>query len=87
MTYGIRAHPVRGLGCAAAWLQVIVGHIDPRITQKYMHPDIDGVRADGDKLSRHPRGELAPNWPQASVRPSNKKSPPTQVKGDFSVSG
>ncbi|MFE3445995.1 tyrosine recombinase XerC [Nocardia sp. NPDC059180] len=41
-------------------LQVIAGHTDPRITQKYLHPDIDGIRADGDKLSRHLRGEGGP---------------------------
>ncbi|MGW5751277.1 site-specific integrase [Nocardia rhamnosiphila] len=33
-------------------LQRIAGHTDPRITQRYLHPDLDELRGDGDRLSR-----------------------------------
>lgn len=41
-------------------LQRIAGHTDPRITQRYLHPDIEAIRSDGDKLSRHLRGDIGP---------------------------
>ncbi|MEU4345616.1 tyrosine-type recombinase/integrase [Nocardia sp. NPDC023852] len=34
-------------------LQRIAGHTDPRITQRYLHPDIEALRDDGQKLSQH----------------------------------
>ncbi|WP_446221942.1 tyrosine-type recombinase/integrase [Nocardia sp. IBHARD005] len=34
-------------------LQQIAGHTDPRITQRYLHPDIVALQADGDMLSAH----------------------------------
>ncbi|OXR40662.1 Tyrosine recombinase XerC [Nocardia cerradoensis] len=34
-------------------LQRIAGHTDPRITQRYLHPDIAALRDDGQKLSQH----------------------------------
>ncbi|WP_063005250.1 tyrosine-type recombinase/integrase [Nocardia salmonicida] len=34
-------------------LQQIAGHSDPRITQRYLHPDIVALQADGDMLSAH----------------------------------
>ncbi|MEU7768075.1 tyrosine-type recombinase/integrase [Nocardia sp. NPDC049190] len=34
-------------------LQRIAGHTDPRITQRYLHPDIETLRDDGQKLSQH----------------------------------
>ncbi|MBH0776662.1 site-specific integrase [Nocardia sp. NEAU-351] len=33
-------------------LQQIAGHTDPRITQRYLHPDIKGLQNDGQLLSR-----------------------------------
>nr|WP_255219347.1 tyrosine-type recombinase/integrase [Nocardia tenerifensis] len=33
-------------------LQQIAGHTDPRITQRYLHPDIAALQNDGDLLSR-----------------------------------
>ncbi|MFE3542887.1 tyrosine-type recombinase/integrase [Nocardia sp. NPDC059177] len=36
-------------------LQQIAGHTDPRITQRYLHPDIVALQADGDMLSAHLR--------------------------------
>ncbi|MGY4103584.1 tyrosine-type recombinase/integrase [Nocardia sp. R16R-3T] len=46
-------------------LQRIAGHTDPRITQRYLHPDIAALRDDGDRLARHLNGDsgprLAPN--------------------------
>lgn len=33
-------------------LQRIAGHTDPRITQRYLHPALDGLRNDGDRLSQ-----------------------------------
>ncbi|WP_435590794.1 tyrosine-type recombinase/integrase [Nocardia sp. bgisy118] len=41
-------------------LQRIAGHVDPRITQRYLHPDVDGLREDGEKLSQHLRGAIGP---------------------------
>ncbi|MEV0029560.1 site-specific integrase [Nocardia sp. NPDC050793] len=41
-------------------LQRIAGHTDPRITQRYLHPDVDGLRDDGEKLSQHLRGASGP---------------------------
>lgn len=32
-------------------LQRIAGHTDPRITQRYLHPDPDELRGDDDRLS------------------------------------
>ncbi|WP_280216608.1 tyrosine-type recombinase/integrase [Nocardia neocaledoniensis] len=46
-------------------LQQIAGHTDPRITQRYLHPDIVALQKDGDMLSAHlkmPR--RSPNGPQ-----------------------
>ncbi|MFE9581582.1 tyrosine-type recombinase/integrase [Nocardia sp. NPDC006044] len=33
-------------------LQQIAGHTDPRITRRYLHPDIAALQNDGDLLSR-----------------------------------
>ncbi|MFE3445990.1 tyrosine-type recombinase/integrase [Nocardia sp. NPDC059180] len=41
-------------------LQLIAGHTDPRITQRYLHPDIAALQEDGNQLSRHLRGESGP---------------------------
>lgn len=41
-------------------LQRIAGHTDPRITQRYLHPDIEALRAAGVKLSRHLSGADGP---------------------------
>lgn len=42
-------------------LQRIAGHTDPRITQRYLHPDAEALRSDGDKLSQHLRRDIGPN--------------------------
>ncbi|QIS19580.1 site-specific integrase [Nocardia terpenica] len=39
-------------------LQQIAGHTDPRITQRYLHPDIDSLQNDGVLLSRHLTGQV-----------------------------
>ncbi|MET7773775.1 site-specific integrase [Nocardia sp. NPDC005366] len=41
-------------------LQRIAGHSDPRITQRYLHPDLAALRDDGDRLARHLRGDAGP---------------------------
>ncbi|UFS99089.1 tyrosine-type recombinase/integrase [Nocardia huaxiensis] len=41
-------------------LQRIAGHSDPAITQRYLHPDIEAIQNDGDKLSLHLRGRDGP---------------------------
>lgn len=41
-------------------LQRIAGHSDPRITQRYLHPDLAALRDDGDRLTRHLRGDAGP---------------------------
>ncbi|MGY1896414.1 site-specific integrase [Nocardia gipuzkoensis] len=41
-------------------LQRIAGHTDPRITQRYLHPDIAALQEDGNQLSRHLRGKSGP---------------------------
>ncbi|WP_245008045.1 tyrosine-type recombinase/integrase [Nocardia nova] len=45
-------------------LQRIAGHTDPRITQRYLHPDLAALTEDGNMLSRHLR---SPNGPQLRV--------------------
>ncbi|MBF4999572.1 site-specific integrase [Nocardia sp. BSTN01] len=45
-------------------LQRIAGHTDPRITQRYLHPDMAALTEDGNMLSRHLR---SPNGPQLHV--------------------
>lgn len=56
----LRRHDLRHTGLA--WfadagvplhrLQRIAGHTDPRITQRYIHPDIKALQSDGQLLSR-----------------------------------
>lgn len=41
-------------------LQRIAGHTDPRITQRYLHPDIQALRDDGQKLSQHLQSGVGP---------------------------
>ncbi|MGK8490438.1 site-specific integrase [Nocardia asiatica] len=41
-------------------LQRIAGHTDPRITQRYLHPDLEALRDDGNKLSQHLQGGSGP---------------------------
>lgn len=49
-------------------LQQIAGHTDPRITQRYLHPDIEALQNDGNLLSLHLRApERSPNGPQLRV--------------------
>ncbi|NKY28530.1 tyrosine-type recombinase/integrase [Nocardia gamkensis] len=45
-------------------LQKIAGHTDPRITQRYLHPDIQALVEDGNLLSQHLR---SPRGPQLRV--------------------
>jgi integrase len=45
-------------------LQRIAGHTDPRITQRYLHPDMAALTEDGNMLSRHLQ---SPNGPQLHV--------------------
>ncbi|MFF2082871.1 tyrosine recombinase XerC [Nocardia sp. NPDC058176] len=46
-------------------LQQIAGHTDPRITQRYLHPDIQGLQNDGELLSKHLQApHRSPNGPQ-----------------------
>ncbi|KAF0835717.1 tyrosine-type recombinase/integrase [Nocardia caishijiensis] len=46
-------------------LQQIAGHTDPRITQRYLHPDIQGLQSDGQLLSNHLRApHRSPDGPQ-----------------------
>ncbi|MFD4404373.1 tyrosine-type recombinase/integrase [Nocardia sp. NPDC058499] len=45
-------------------LQRIAGHTDPRITQRYLHPDIKALIEDGKLLSEHLR---SPSGPQLRV--------------------
>lgn len=45
-------------------LQKIAGHTDPRITQRYLHPDMQGLNDDGNLLSQHLR---SPRGPQLRV--------------------
>ncbi|MBF6352960.1 site-specific integrase [Nocardia higoensis] len=45
-------------------LQRIAGHTDPRITQRYLHPDTKTLIEDGNRLSKHLR---SPNGPQLRV--------------------
>lgn len=45
-------------------LQKIAGHTDPRITQRYLHPDMQGLTDDGNLLSQHLR---SPRGPQLRV--------------------
>ncbi|MFJ1454762.1 hypothetical protein [Nocardia sp. N2S4-5] len=45
-------------------LQQIAGHTDPRITQRYLHPDIGALQNASNLLSIHLR---APNGPQLHV--------------------
>lgn len=46
-------------------LQQIAGHTDPRITERYLHPDTETLQADGDRLSIHLK---APNGPKLVPR-------------------
>ncbi|GAA5104995.1 tyrosine-type recombinase/integrase [Nocardia iowensis] len=49
-------------------LQQIAGHTDPRITQRYLHPDIEALQNDGQLLSIHLRApQRSPNGPQLRV--------------------
>ncbi|MBY8861130.1 site-specific integrase [Nocardia sp. CA2R105] len=41
-------------------LQQIAGHTDPRITERYLHPDIESLQADGVRLSIHLRAPSGP---------------------------
>nr|WP_281292449.1 tyrosine-type recombinase/integrase [Nocardia bhagyanarayanae] len=45
-------------------LQKIAGHTDPRITQRYLHPDTEALIGDGKLLSAHLR---SPSGPQLRV--------------------
>ncbi|MFF0637556.1 tyrosine-type recombinase/integrase [Nocardia sp. NPDC004151] len=45
-------------------LQQIAGHTDPRITQRYLHPDMKALQNDGNLLSIHLR---APNRSPAPI--------------------
>ncbi|MGK8558900.1 tyrosine-type recombinase/integrase [Nocardia gipuzkoensis] len=45
-------------------LQKIAGHRDPRITERYLHPDIKSLQDDGNLLSQHLR---SPRGPQLRV--------------------
>ncbi|WP_433579702.1 hypothetical protein [Nocardia brasiliensis] len=59
-------------------------HTDPRITQRYLHPDIEALQNDGNLLTIHLR---APSGPQmVPNRTSSETSkPPTEVRRGFSV--
>ncbi|MGW0247588.1 tyrosine-type recombinase/integrase [Nocardia goodfellowii] len=49
-------------------LQQIAGHMDPRITQRYLHPDIEALQNDGKLLSIHLRApQRSPSGPQLRV--------------------
>ncbi|GAJ83825.1 putative site-specific recombinase [Nocardia brasiliensis NBRC 14402] len=49
-------------------LQQIAGHTDPRITQRYLHPDIEALQNDGNLLSIHLRApQRSPNGPQLRI--------------------
>lgn len=49
-------------------LQQIAGHTDPRITQRYLHPDIESLQNDGNLLTIHLRApQRSPNGPQLRV--------------------
>ncbi|WP_232331965.1 tyrosine-type recombinase/integrase [Nocardia puris] len=55
-------------------LQRIAGHVDPRITQRYLHPDMEALREDGERLSQHLRGRTGPKiGPKPQGRPLNRK--------------
>ncbi|MFE3099595.1 tyrosine-type recombinase/integrase [Nocardia tengchongensis] len=46
-------------------LQQIAGHTDPRITQRYLHPDKKALQNDGNLLSIHLRApNRSPDGPQ-----------------------
>ncbi|MEU1545213.1 tyrosine-type recombinase/integrase [Nocardia sp. NPDC005745] len=45
-------------------LQKIAGHRDPRITERYLHPDIKSLQDDSNLLSQHLR---SPRGPQLRV--------------------
>lgn len=42
-------------------LQQIAGHTDPRVTQRYLHPEIAALQNDGDRLSIHLNAPPGPN--------------------------
>nr|WP_229719012.1 site-specific integrase [Nocardia jinanensis] len=76
-------------------LQRIAGHTDPRITQRYLHPDLDELRGDGDRLSRFlvapgqgsataRQGRDGPKPPIGGIR---EKPLPIQVGRGFSMVG
>ncbi|MFI6959899.1 tyrosine-type recombinase/integrase [Nocardia sp. NPDC050408] len=49
-------------------LQQIAGHTDPRITQRYLHPDTEALQNDGNLLSIHLRApQRSPNGPQLRI--------------------
>lgn len=64
-------------------LQAIAGHTDPRITQRYLHPDIRGLQEDGELLSRFlTTPNSGPRIPELPVLggPDHPRDPPSGPK-------
>ncbi|UGT58768.1 site-specific integrase [Nocardia asteroides] len=65
-------------------LQQIAGHTDPRITQRYLHPDIVALQKDGDMLSAHLKNaETVPQWSPAPTGPITKNPLRPRSEGIF----
>ncbi|WP_253798171.1 tyrosine-type recombinase/integrase [Nocardia amikacinitolerans] len=56
-------------------LQKIAGHTDPRITQRYLHPDVATLTEDGSLLSRFLTPNGGPQIPELLARMGADWSP------------
>nr|WP_231857995.1 hypothetical protein [Nocardia farcinica] len=50
-------------GVSVHRLQKIAGHRDPRITERYLHPDIESLQDDGNAIA----ASTVPRGPQLRV--------------------
>ncbi|MEU7141716.1 tyrosine-type recombinase/integrase [Nocardia sp. NPDC046473] len=64
-------------------LQQIAGHTDPRITQRYLHPDIKALQNDGDLLSKFltapTSGPLSQELPAAVSKERSPNGPQLRI--------
>lgn len=72
-----RAHLVRRCRRAIALATRVAGHRDPRITVRYLHPDIKSLQGDGSLLSLHLRSATTDS--QIRTSPLRHRSEGTSV--------